>query len=383
MTKEFITFPQTIAGIGKSKDILSEVIKSADEIWWASAYLTSWPLTTNCIPKSSCTSCNIVVGSDFRISRKAALQDLHKWSKKAKANVFINEASGFHPKTIFWKKGNKYYALIGSSNLSVAAWSTNVELNVVINITNKEYRFLTKWFQDYVIAAWPMLDANWLEGYEESKHNGKPKTDPIKRIDERIKNLRVVELNTPRQQLRIYKKNKTKFEQLVKSCATAAINRDAFYETMWNLLYDSWYGTPSWCRSCKNAIWEEACRELVKIFDSPEVERDKYVKEAIDSLLASGNPTRGAWLTEILCHHYPYSYPLLNNPIKQWIKQNKISKTSNIDGSTYIRISAIMRNILKKNRDRFNNLGEMDHAIWEKIKKIDLKHRRSKENYGG
>jgi hypothetical protein len=44
MDTVFLAFPQTEDGIGKSKDVLSEVIKTADELWWASAYLTSWPL---------------------------------------------------------------------------------------------------------------------------------------------------------------------------------------------------------------------------------------------------------------------------------------------------------------------------------------------------
>jgi HKD family nuclease len=297
MSRKFLVFPQTALGIGKSKDVLFEAITTADEIWWASAYLTSWPLAPNCIPKSNCTSCNIVVGSDFGITRKAALLDLLKWSKKAMSNVYINEMSGFHPKTILWKSGKKYYALIGSSNLSVAAWSSNVELNAVIDITKEEYVNLTDWFQDYVISISPMLDAKWLKRYHESPRKSKPKTDAIDQINKRIKILGDVDLKIPRQQQKIYNKNKSKFEQLVKSCASAAISREKFYEKMWILLYDSWYGSPVWRITCKKAIWEEACRKLVKIFSSPEPERDRVVKETIDSLGASDNPTRGAWLT--------------------------------------------------------------------------------------
>lgn len=366
---EFFKFPQNGTGITKSKDVLSEAIKTADEIWWASAYLTSWPLTIKSLPKSTCSSCNIVIGSDFCITRESALLDLLRWSKKANSNVYINEVAGFHPKTILWKKNKKFYALIGSSNLSVAAWSSNVELNALIEVTKEEYFDLTNWFQDYVIGISPMLDAKWLKGYHESNRKGKPKTNAMEQIDQLIKTLGKVDLTIPRQEQKIYTRNKTQFEQLVKKCAAGTILKDKYYEKMWNLLDGSWHGRPIWSIKCKHAKWKETCRELVKIFLAPEAERDKVVKEAVDSLASLGNPTRSAWLTEILCHHYPNSYPLLNTPVKKWIKKNKIAKVSIIDGNTYLKITRIMRRILKENKNKFHNFGEMDYAIWEKIRK--------------
>ena len=363
---EFFKFPQTGTGLTKSKDVLSEAIKTADEIWWASAYLTSWPLTIKSLPKSTCSSCNIVVGSDFGLTRESALLDLINWSKKANATVYINEIGGFHPKTILWKKDKKFYALIGSSNLSVAAWSSNVELNALIEVTKEEYVELTNWFQDYVIGISPMLDTKWLKGYTESSRKGKTKANALEKIDQRIKVLGEVDLKIPRHQQKIYTRNKAQFEKFVKKCAAGTIAKDQYYKEMWNLLHGSWHGTPIWSINCKHANWKETCRELVKIFSSPESERDKVVKQAIDSLAESGNPTRGAWLTEILCHHYPNSYPLLNNPVKEWIKKSKISKALIIDGNTYLKITRIMRRILKENKNKFHNFGEMDHAIWEK-----------------
>jgi hypothetical protein len=282
--------------------------------------------------------------------------------------VFVNEKSGFHPKAIFWKKGKKYNALIGSSNLSVAAWSSNIELNALVEITKNEYTDLTNWFQDYVIGISPILDQRWLKGYKESPRKGKPKSDAIEQIDRRIRTLGDVDLKIPRQHQKIYDKNKLQFESLIKSCATGAISKEKFYEKMWKLLKGSWQGT-GWSRSCKNALWDETCRELVKIFKSEESNRDRVVKEVFDSLGASKNPTRGAWLTEILCHHFPFSYPLINNPIKKWVKQNKIAKVSSIDGNTYLRITRIMRRILKANKTKFHGFGELDHAIWDKSRK--------------
>jgi hypothetical protein len=368
MKNRFITFPRN--EIQYSQDIIAEVVSNADEIWWASAYLTNWPLSHKCIPKKSCSLCNIVIGSDFGITRKTALTDLLNWSKRTIANVFINESSGFHPKAIVWSKSNKYFALIGSSNLSVAAWSTNTELNIMTEITKREYSNLTDWFKTKVIGDSDILDNTWIASYKESKRTRNKGRSAISEINLKIQKLGKTDLSFPKSQQRVYVRNKNEFIRIVRLCANRKLSNSVFWQRMWDLLDGSWYGSPIWRINCKQANWQQTCKCLVEIFNSDSSQRDRIVKESIDLLESSQNPSRGAWLSEILCHHYPYAYPLINKPVKKWIRKNNLAQITNIpNGNSYLKISRIMRKILIQNKNRFNGLGEMDHAIWEKSRK--------------
>lgn len=366
----FLTFPQKNLTENQTNDFLSDIVSSCDEIWWTSAYLTNWPISKNCIPKRSCSLFNIVVGSDFGITRKVALKDLLTWSQKTIANVYINQAPGFHPKAILWKNANKYFACIGSSNLSVAAWSSNVELNVIVNINKIEYEQLTNWFQDAVIGDSSFLDMQWINSYNESQRKPNKHKNAIMDLNQRIHKLNNVDLSFPRNQHKVYIKNRSKFINLVNSCAKGSILNSVFYSSMWKLLYGSWYGSPIWKINCKKADWKQTCKALENIIAATKSDRDRIVKESIDTLALKSNPSRGAWLSEILCHHFPEEYPLINKPIKSWLRKNFNLKINSIpDGNTYIKVSKLMRQVLNENNDKFNGLGELDHVIWEKTRK--------------
>jgi hypothetical protein len=371
MNSTFLTFPQPEERRVQSKDIIADAICNADEISWASAYLTSWPLSKKCVPKKTCSLCNIVIGSDFGITRKSALFDLLKWSKRSKANVYINETSGFHPKVLIWREGSKRFALIGSSNLSAAAWSSNIELNIRVALDKEHYEFLTDWFQDMVIGASPHLDKPWIKTYKESKRKHNAGHNAIAEIDYRIKQLGKVELTGPRRQLRIYNKNKLQFIRAIKACASGGISNKTFYEEMLELLRGTWRGNSHLISmNCKKENWKEICSYLNSIISAKKSDRDRIVKQTIDSLKSTNNLTRGAWLSEILCHHYPFDYPLINDPVKTWIRKNKIAKLYGIPtGYEFISISRIMRHLLTASKSKFRNFIEMDHAIWVKTVK--------------
>ena len=91
------------------------------------------------------------------------------------------------------------------------------------------------------------------------------------------------------------------------------------------------------------------------------------VRKEIDRLASADNPTRGAWLSEMLCHFFPDKYPLLNKPVKVWLQHNKYkgpSKSS--EGAKYIDLAIKLRNALKSNTaNRAKNIAELDHAIWK------------------
>ena len=71
----------------------------------------------------------------------------------------------------------------------------------------------------------------------------------------------------------------------------------------------------------KSAKWEESSGALSRILDewrsSSSIARlDQIVSEEIDHLAKLKNPTRGAWLSEMLCHYFPEQYPMMNKPVK-------------------------------------------------------------------
>lgn len=364
----FLTFPKEGNTNEKAHPILTEAILNADEIWWASAYLTSWPLPKDCIPNNNCSICKIVIGSDFGITRKAALVDLYKWGKPCSADLFINDTQGFHPKVLLWRQGNRHYVFAGSSNLSVAAWSSNIELNIRIPIKKMDFEVLTEWFEDYVIGASQRLDPSTIKSYSESKRTGKRSKKVLAEIDYRIKKLRSVDLSGPKKQLKVYNRNKSAFVKAVKACAKSRITNMDFYNTMTELLKGTWRGNSALISmNCKHEDWKETCSGLTDIFTARKNERDRVVKKVIDSLQSSGNKTRGTWLSEILCHHYPLEFPLIDDPVKEWIRESKIENLYGIPtGYQYIRISHIMRTFLKDSKDKFRNFMEMDHAIWRR-----------------
>jgi hypothetical protein len=58
---------------------------------------------------------------------------------------------GFHPKVIAWKThSGEHYCLIGSSNLSKAAFSDNHEANVLAKVSADEFRELCDWIDSIV-----------------------------------------------------------------------------------------------------------------------------------------------------------------------------------------------------------------------------------------
>lgn len=368
MNPLLLTFPNDSGNNKRIFQIITDAILNADEIWWASAYLTTWPIPLDCLPKNNCSTCNIVVGSDFGITRKAALLDLLKWKKQTSSNVFINNTQGFHPKVFLWRKGNKRFVLAGSSNLSVAGWTSNIELNIRVPISKKEFDVITEWFDDYVIGTSPRLDPSSIKSYKESKRKPVKSQNSSTDIDYRIKKLRKIDFSGVRKQLNEYNKTKNEFVKIVKDCEKGLLNRKLFYSKMSTLLKGTWRGNSNLLSmNCKNEKWEETCSGLSNIFDANKADRDRIVKKVIDSLTLTKNKTRGSWLSEILCHHFPLEYPLIDDPVKEWIRECNIEKLYGIPtGYQYIRITKIMRKYLNQNKDKFNNFMEMDHAIWKR-----------------
>ena len=105
--------------------------ENAAELFIVTAYLTDWDDKLKLQP--SCSSFRIIIGKDFGITRKAACEKVMRWlpSKRKGQFMVADGIAGFHPKAIFWKeKDGRCFSIVGSSNLTRAAFETNYEANL-------------------------------------------------------------------------------------------------------------------------------------------------------------------------------------------------------------------------------------------------------------
>jgi hypothetical protein len=61
----------------------------------------------------------------------------------------------------------------------------------------------------------------------------------------------------------------------------------------------------------------------VNILDAADEDRDDVVSSEIDHLADEKIPTRGAFLSEMLCLRFPEAYPVLNEPVWEYLKDVK------------------------------------------------------------
>lgn len=123
--------------------------KNAVELYIVSAYLTEWDSTLTLNP--ACNRFRVIIGSDFGVTRKAACEKVMQWLPPKRKGQFMvaDRIGGFHPKAAFWKdqKGD-CFALIGSSNLTRAAFDTNYEANVFCRVSNADFIRGKKWVKE-------------------------------------------------------------------------------------------------------------------------------------------------------------------------------------------------------------------------------------------
>jgi len=95
---------------------------------------------------------------------------------------------------------------------------------------------------------------------------------------------------------------------------------------------------------------------------------DVIVIQQIDNLAQLGNPARGAWLSEMLCHYFPDFYPVRNSPVKKWLKANKWSgRRGASEGQRYVELAGQLRHAVQKRPAGARNLAELDTIIWRSV----------------
>jgi hypothetical protein len=372
--------PNSTLVIRALRGVYRRAFWEAGELYIVSAYLTEWDSSLRI--NSKC-KLGIVVGKDFGITRKAACKNLLQWLPSNRKDCFYaaEYIGGFHPKAMFWKnKAGRFYCLVGSSNLTKAAFDANYEANAYAPISAKQFVHARSWFRDIIYKS-VVVDDRWISDYVEAtipqlkwnkRKAKKGKLENQARLDfplpELSENIMRTMLNGRRKQTRYFTRIRQRLENAIRSCADNAMSNRNFY----NCLAATWgkekFQASGWERTGRQSDFSTFCRGLLNILDADAVERDTVVVDTIDDLARKRVPTRGALLSELLCQFFPASYPVVNSPVREWVKSLKFPGPRGAsEGVRYINLAQKLRLALRQ-RPNYpaKNLAELDALIWKK-----------------
>jgi hypothetical protein len=373
------------ASDNRLSDNYRRAFADAVELIVVTAYLTEWDDTLKLNPR--CRKFRFIVGKDFGITRKIACESALRWlPPKRKGDFRVAEGiSGFHPKALFWKEANgKMYALVGSSNLTRAAFDANYEANIRSTLTQTDYDAVLVWLkriEDKSIGV-----SEWLPTYKEARLVGNPsygRKDKTHRGVRRGGSLSPKALALPwpsgavrqvkkrRAMLERYAKRRAGLVQLFRQCAGDKIGSADFYDQLpkyWGYAQGDRLQGAGWERSGKHTDFRLLARSFVRILDATEQDRDDMVLTEIDYLKKRNIPARKAFLSEMLCLRFPDAYPLLDKPVKRYLADVKYRAPRNAsEGARYIDLARRLRFSLTMNPTHpAKNLAELDTVIWLK-----------------
>lgn len=373
---DLILHPVNDSAVLSLTDLYDRAISEALELFIVSAYLTDWK--PNGIINKDCEEMSFIVGTDFGLTRKDACKAVLAWLPKEMKSDFLaaDRISGFHPKLVLWMtKTGECHLVLGSSNLTQAAFSTNYEANAFLTIPKAQYDYIKKWVYSIRLFCSPISE-DWLESYKEAdkpKQETGGKKPPVialrlpsgEDINEAVKRRKV--------QQKAFAGIQDELIKLFNKCAAGKISNAAFYEAMmtrWGHHASRFQGRGFEIRG-KHSDWKDICASLSTIVakgsSSSVVALDNLVRKEIDRLASVENPNRGAWFSEMLCHFFPGRYPILNKPVRVWLQHNKFKgprKAS--EGALYIDLSIKLRDALANNKaNTARDLSELDLAIWQ------------------
>jgi hypothetical protein len=354
---------------------------TATELMILSAYLTEWDSTLKLNP--GCTRFRMVIGKDFGITRKLACEAVLHWLPANKKADFLvaDEISGFHPKALFWKnKAGQAFTVVGSSNLTAAAFGKNFEANIISALTESEYAIARRWVSLVETYCVPVSE-DWLSGYIEAvvpPRTGSRSNKKVGKLNGDIVTIIGLALPTPvgmktaitirKKTLAAYARNQRGLFDLFRHAAQSKSNASRFYEE----LSDHWGGDvggriqgSGWAIKGKHSNFHLLANSFVAIIDASPDDRDDVVIREIDRLSKFEIPTRQAFLSEMLCLAFPELYPILNKPVLQYLKSIKFRAASGAsEGAKYIDLARkLRRSLITSPKYPAKNLVELDAVI--------------------
>lgn len=376
---ELILLPD--AGQPRLRDIYKRALTQSIDLIIVSAYLTEWDTS---IPLGEkCKNFRLIVGKDFGITRKAACRSVMKWLPKKRLAQFrvADQITGFHPKAVFWSEdGGKYFALVGSSNLSKAAFEFNHEINGYASISKSTFKAISEWIAEVIVKS-VVVSESWLAEYVEAVPPKRPggaigASTPVfdlalpqPRAEQRLAGL----LEERRERMKVFRKMRAELEALFRQTARQPWSSAAggkFYASLNKLwargIGGSRFQGAGWERTGLSSNFGYLSRSVVAVLDCDKYERDEVVSSEIDWLAKEKVTTRSALFSEMLCQFFPTEYPVLDRPVKEWLKQTKFAAPRGAsEGARYVDLAVKLRAALRQSKDsQAKNLAELDVVIW-------------------
>jgi hypothetical protein len=127
-------------------------------------------------------------------------------------------------------------------------------------------------------------------------------------------------------QLRQYNQTKAPLIELFRNCGDGKISSQQFFEELprvWGWKVGNRLKGDGWERSGKGSDFQTLAKSFLRIVESSDADRDDTVVAEIDYLSRNELPTRNSFLSEMLCLAFPSEYPVLNQPVKDYLKAIK------------------------------------------------------------
>lgn len=374
-------------GAGALSKLYEHAFKHAVELHLVTAFLTDW--NADLKPSAACTRIRIIIGKDFGITRKAACRAVLAWCEADDRTEFrvATEITGFHPKLVLWREASgKRFLIVGSSNLTRAAFASNFEANVHLAIDEECFDRTLDWIET-IDKRCRNVTRSWIDAYQEAERRRGSGGGKRRRTTKREPVVLPAAsphgklLRDRRAQMKAYRAHAKGLLDLFRACASGQISNAAFYEQLPNYWsYDEGdrlqgYG---WHITGAEANFRELSQAFVSIVDAKtDEERDEEVVRQLDDLDASENPARAAFFSEMLCLRFPALYPILNKPIRSFLRRSGFRARPNAtEGQWYIDASCELRRVLTAEGKSYpvKNLAELD-AVMES----DDRRRRAAE----
>ncbi len=140
------------------------LLEASSTLHLAVAWMRSgWALDEIC---NSGVAVRAVIGTNFGMTEPAAIKQLMCCNNSCVRVVDRRDGSGiFHPKLYLFSKGRSGAAIIGSMNLTRAAFSINEELGVVLTLDTKHRAQLLATWEGWKESATEPT-ARWLQSYQ-------------------------------------------------------------------------------------------------------------------------------------------------------------------------------------------------------------------------
>ncbi|MBA4211655.1 MAG: hypothetical protein C0449_01100 [Polaromonas sp.] len=353
-----------------------DALRKAVELYIVSAYLTEWdaPAKLN----DGCKKFLFIVGKDFGITRKEACRKVMGWLPKRFEGQFkvATGIEGFHPKAMFWREANgSFHALVGSSNLTRAAFSRNHEANVYFQASESQFDTARGWVESMTTSCLAVSEG-WLAIYREAPRGGPTGSSGKSSAEELLDALQLPQIagaaeivRKRRDQLASYEVHKAGLMRIFKACATGRKSNEDFYNALpehWSFELNNRLQGAGWERQGKASDFRELCQSFLRIVDAPAASRDAVVAEEIDALREKGVRSRGAFLSEMLCLRFPDLYPVKNEPVEEFLAAIKFKGPRGAsEGVTFVDLAQRLRMTLRANPNHpAKNIAELDAVLW-------------------